>query len=109
MPTYRTLTLSEDERTALMDFRDHAPIPYLRERAAALLKIAAGTCAAEVARSGLLRARKPDTVYAWLDRWRAEGLDGLAIRSGRGRKPAFSPSGPDPRGRTGGDPAHGAA
>jgi transposase len=45
-----------------------------------------------VARTGLLRPRQPDTVYAWLDRYRAEGIAGLTIRPGRGRKPAFSPS-----------------
>jgi hypothetical protein len=41
------------------------PKPYRRERATALLKIAAGQPAAVVARSGLLRPRDPDTVYSW--------------------------------------------
>ena len=92
MPPHRTLTLTEEERALLLDLRDHAPLPYLRERAAALLKIADGMRPAVVAHSGLLRPRNPDTVYDWLNRWLAEGPDGLAIREGRGRKPAFSPS-----------------
>lgn len=92
MPAHRSLSLTDEERAALLDLRDHAPLPYLRERAAALLKIADGWRPAVLARSGLLRPRHPDTVYGWLNRFLAEGIDGLAIRDGRGRKPAFSPS-----------------
>lgn len=62
----------------------------MRERAAALLKVAAGMKAAHVARERLLRPRQEDTVYAWLDRFESEGMAGLVVRSGRGRKPAFS-------------------
>lgn len=58
----------------------------------ALLKIAEGMPAARVARQGLLRPRDPDTVYTWLDRYQATGHAGLKVRTGRGRKPAFSPS-----------------
>jgi len=90
----RTLDLSPPERTALIRLRDTAPKAYLRERAAALLKVADGQPATQVARDGLLRARDPDTLYAWLNRYRDEGIAGLGIRPGRGRKPAFSPSAP---------------
>lgn len=91
MPARRTLTLSDTEQAALRDLRDHAPQPYLRERAAALLLIASGVAPAEVARSRLLRPRVPETLYIWLNRWQAEGIDSLPIHDGRGRKPAFSP------------------
>lgn len=64
------------------------PKPYMRERAAAILKIAAGMPPFRVARVGLLEPRDPDTVYGWRDRFLAEGVDGLGIRPGRGRKPA---------------------
>lgn len=87
----RTLVLSDADRTALVRLRDTAPKAYLRERAAALLKVADGHPAAQVARDGLLRARDPDTLYTWLNRYRDEGEAGLTIRPGRGRKPAFSP------------------
>jgi Helix-turn-helix domain len=88
----RHLILSDAQRGDLMRLRDHAPKPYLRERAAALLKVAEGTAAAWVARGGLLRPREPMTVYDWLNRFEEKGIAGLAIRPGRGRKPAFFPS-----------------
>ena len=88
------LALTTAQRRELVALRDTAPEPYLRERAAALLKVADGVPPARVARTGLLRPRRPDTVYAWLARYRAEGAAGLRIRPGRGRKPAFSPSAP---------------
>jgi transposase len=86
------LDLSPDQRRDLERLRATAPKPHLRERAAALLKIADGHSAAAVARSGLLRPRQPDTIYRWVQRYRAGGIAGLADRPGRGRKPAFSPS-----------------
>jgi transposase len=89
-----SLTLTAADHTALEDLRDHAPKAYLRERAAAILKVADGLPAAEVARTGLLRPRDSDTLYAWLQRFETEGIAGLPIRPGRGRKPAFSPSAP---------------
>jgi transposase len=88
----RRLILTDEQRHALARRRDTAPKAYLRERAAALLKIAAGMPAAAVARHGLLRPRQPDTVYLWLTRFESEGIAGLSLRPGRGRKPAFSPS-----------------
>jgi hypothetical protein len=91
----RRLVLSETERRELVQLRDRARLPYVRERAAALLKIAEGMPAALVARHGLLRPRRPDTVYAWLDRYQATGGASLKVHPGRGRKPAFSPSARD--------------
>jgi hypothetical protein len=88
----RKVDLSPDERHALERLRETTPKSYLRERAAAILKVADGIPAAWVARDGLLRPRDPDTVYSWLDRYDADGRKGLDIRPGRGRKPAFSPS-----------------
>ena len=73
----RTLTLSAEQCQELLTYRDHDPRPYVRERCAALLKIADGQAPYEVARHGLLKARDPDSVYAWLDRYAAEGLAGI--------------------------------
>jgi hypothetical protein len=73
----RALTLSEEQRQELLRLRDHDARPYVRERGAALLKIADGQSPHRVARSGLLKPRDPDTVYAWLDRYQAEGAAGL--------------------------------
>lgn len=88
----RAFDLTTAERAELTRLRDTAPQAYLRERAAALVKVADGMAAAQVARHGLLRPRKPDTVYAWMDRFIDAGIAGLQVRAGRGRKPAFSPS-----------------
>lgn len=67
MPKRRTLVLSPQERNELIRSRDREPRAYLREQAAALLKIADGQSPHAVARTGLLRCRDPDTVYGWLD------------------------------------------
>ena len=94
----RILALSAEQRTALVQMRDHAPKPYLRERAAALLKIADGQAVEVVAREGLLRRWDRHALYVWLERFEAHGIAGLTIRRGRGRKPAFFPSRPGRRG-----------
>jgi hypothetical protein len=38
----QTLELSIEQSAELEDLRDHSPLPYVRERAAALLKVADG-------------------------------------------------------------------
>ncbi len=74
----RTLTLkSNTARKRLVWHRDHDPKPYVRERCAALLKIADGHTPYAVAHAGLLKPRDPDTVYAWLAAYEADGFDGL--------------------------------
>ena len=82
----RTLALSDDERAELLYHRDHHPKPYARERCAALLKIADGTSPHAVAHGGLLRNRDPDTVYAWLDYYRDQGLPGLLAHQHGGNR-----------------------
>lgn len=88
----RTIALAAEERQDLEYLRDHEAKAYLRERAAAIIKVADGAVAAQVARTGLLRPHEPDTIYSWLDRYAADGIAGLWMRPGRGRKPVFSPS-----------------
>jgi hypothetical protein len=72
-----TLLLTEDQRQQLLQLRDHDPRPYVRERGAALLKIAEGEPPHRVAKHGLLKPRDPDTVYSWLDLYQASGIPGL--------------------------------
>jgi hypothetical protein len=91
MPEPLTIELTSEQRRELEYVRDHHEKPYVRERAAALLKIADGMSGRQVALHGLLRERDPDSVYSWFHAYQAEGLAGWRIRSGRGRKPAFSP------------------
>lgn len=92
MPPALKLELTSAQRQELEVMRDQSPKPYLRERAAALLKIADGQSGLATARTGLLKPRLPDTIYAWVKRYRARGVAGLQQSAGRGRKPAFSPS-----------------
>jgi hypothetical protein len=73
----RALTLTEEQRQELLQLRDHDARPYVRERGAAILKIADGQSPHRVSKSGLLKPRDPDTVYAWLDRYQAQGAAGL--------------------------------
>jgi transposase len=87
------LTLSDAQRRRLLRWRDHHRKPYLRERAAAILKVADGWSLADVATYGLLRPRSRNSVAGWVERYRQHGLNGLTIRPGGGRKPAFSPLG----------------
>ena len=86
----RTLILTDSQRAELTALRDHDRRPYLRERAAALLRIAAGESPHAVARHGILKPRAPDTLYDWLDRYAAQGVAGL-IQLPRGHR-GFSPS-----------------
>ena len=88
------IELKPEQERELVDLRDHAPKAYVRERAAALLKLAAGEGLSAVAERGLLRRRDRHTVLDWLERYRAEGRAGLWVRAGRGRKAAFFPPQP---------------
>lgn len=90
MPFRRVLLLTPEQRAELLAVRDHDARPYLREIAAALLKIADGELAVQVARHGLLRPRHPETVYGWLNRYQAGGLANL-IHKPRGHR-GFSPA-----------------
>ena len=69
--------MTEEQRQELLKLRDHDSRPYVRERGAAILKIADGQSPHYVATPGLLKPRDPDTVYAWLGRYQSEGAAGL--------------------------------
>lgn len=92
MPARLSLKLTEKEEQQLASYRDRHPKPYLRERAAALLQVAQGKSVRQVALTGLFKVRDHETVSDWVKAYQDEGLSGLLIKAGRGRKPAFSPS-----------------
>jgi hypothetical protein len=85
----RRLSLTETERKTLREYRDHDPRPQVRERCAALLKIAEGQSAYDVAQHGLLKARDPDTVYGWLNVYQNEGMKGLLSCLHGGKRRSF--------------------
>ena len=91
MAQQRQVSLQAAQERELTWARKHHAKAYVRERAAAILKVAAGASMRQVAAHGLLQTRTEEAVSAWLDRYLEEGLTGLQVRKGRGRKPAFSP------------------
>jgi hypothetical protein len=97
MPGRLKLKLSEEQRNELLDVRNHHPLPYMRERAAAILKIGEGHSGRETALHRLNRPHWQDTIYEWVKRYQEDGIGGLLIKPGRGRKPAFFPSVPRER------------
>jgi hypothetical protein len=80
------ITLSAEQRAELVQIRSHHAKRYMRERAAAILQVADGKTVAEVARQGLIRHRQDETVGEWVERYRDQGVQGLEIQAGRGRK-----------------------
>jgi transposase len=99
MATAYQLVLSDGQRRELEAARRGHPKAYVREKAAALLKVADGQAIRQVALFGLLRMRHPETVSDWIRDYQQQGLAGLQVQAGRGRKPAFSPSTRHRRGR----------
>ncbi len=87
-----SVLLSDSQEQELQEIVAHHPKAYIREKAAAILKIAQGQSGVSVAQNGLLRKRRKNTVYDWVHRYEAEGISGLLVRKGRGLKPSFSPS-----------------
>jgi hypothetical protein len=77
----RPVALTAARRAELERVRDRDPRPYLRERAGAVLKIAAGWSARRVAREGLARPRQAKTVHAWRAAYAAGGVAGLVQRA----------------------------
>lgn len=91
MPGRLQVELTEEEKAELIAVRDHDPTPYMRERAAAILKISAGYSGRDTALNRLNRPHWQDTIYEWVKRYREAGIAGLKIKPGRGRKPSFFP------------------
>ena len=80
MARRRTLPLTNKERDELEEYRDHHSSPQVRERCAAMLKIAEGHSPHWVAKHGLLKERDPDTVYGWLNNYQTAGVSSLVAR-----------------------------
>lgn len=95
MPKRRYLELTEMQRAELQQVRDRHAKAHMREKAAVLVKIADGLSPHQAAAGGGLKAHQPKSIYNWLNRYERDGIAGLEIGPGRGRKPAFSPSLPE--------------
>lgn len=88
------IELSPAEQKELEKVRDTHVKAYMREKASAILQIASGKSGLEVARRGLLKARRKNTIYDWVKLYKCEGIAGFLVKSGRGRPSSFSPSKP---------------
>ncbi len=77
MPNKRTLKLTKKQKKKLESYRDHDPRPYVRERCAAILKIANGESANSLSKNGLLKPRQARTLYHWLNLYQEQGIEGL--------------------------------
>jgi len=93
MPKRIRVDLSEAQQQELVKARDEHPKAFIRERAAAVLKVASGKTVTEVAEAGLLKRHEPETVHWWIKRYLQAGVKGWQVKPGRGRKALFSPSG----------------
>ncbi|HUY77966.1 MAG TPA: helix-turn-helix domain-containing protein [Ktedonobacterales bacterium] len=93
MPSQARLVIDASARETLCELRDHGPKAYLRERAAVVLAIVDGRSMRAAAREAGLKPHHIETVCAWVARYRRQGLVGLFISTGRGRKPASFPGG----------------
>ena len=91
MPQPFELTLTQEQKTDLLKIRDHDRKAYLRPKAGAILKVAAGEPIRQVAMYGLHKPFADETVRDWIRRYLTDGRTGLLVQKGRGRKPAFSP------------------
>ena len=94
MAQRRMIELTHEQHQELLWHRDHDPRPYVRERCAAVLKVAEGRTPYWIAQQGLLKQWDPDTLYAWLDYYQLQGLPGLiAHQHGGARRRYLQPKG----------------
>jgi len=92
------LALTDEQIVDLQRALKKHPKAYVRERASAILQIHQGKPGSQVAKEGLLRKRRENTLYEWVQRFQQGGMASLLIDAGRGRKAAYSP--PQPRAGT---------
>ena len=95
MPKRYQIELSQKEEDRLKGWTRNPPKAYLRYRAQAILQVAEGQPIYQVAQNLRIRIHR-NAVSEWVKRYEAEGIKGLKVKAGRGRKPAFFP--PKPKG-----------
>lgn len=91
MPAAKKLILNEKQRQGLEAWTKNPPKPYLRRKAWALLLVAQGKAVYQAAQDRRVHANRV-TVSNWIQKFEAQGLEGLKQAKGQGRKPSFFPS-----------------
>ncbi len=94
MPAPLVVALRPEQIAELERGRDHDPTPHVREKAAAILKVAAGQSLRAVARSGLLRPRRRETVGRGYAATWPRGPPGCGCGPGGAASRPFSPLSP---------------
>jgi len=90
MPKRYKIVLTEPEQQKLEGWVKNPPRPYLRERARAILNISQGKTIQATVEKLRVRVHR-NAVSEWVRRFLSDGLEGLKIKRGRGRKAVFSP------------------
>jgi len=85
-------TLTEEEKASLQRGYSHGKSPLFRRKCHCILQSNGGKTAKELA--GFFQVSTL-TVLSWLKLWENEGIDGLKLKAGRGRKPKLDPSDPN--------------
>lgn len=88
------IELNVDERRALEAGHHHGKSPAFRKRCQTILLKSEGRSSKQV--GGIVKMHQV-SVNTWMDRYEAEGIDGLLTKPGRGRKPLLDAAqhGPD--------------
>ena len=79
--------LTKSQLGKLEDLMDHGDTPRLRHRAHAVLLSHQGVCVVDLAE---VFHTSRTTISQWLDRWDAEGFDGLADKARSGSPPKLT-------------------
>lgn len=82
MPKTLSFQFSTDELASIQQASNHDKCPEVQQRAIGLLMLHEGKSPKAVAE--FFSVSQP-TVYDWLHRWQAQGVEGLANRSKSGR------------------------
>jgi hypothetical protein len=101
MPKVTKLCLTAEQVEELTTARNRHPKAYVREKAAAILKVNQGQSIRQVALHSLHKSRSEHTVKSWIVGYLAGGIAALLVKTGRGRKPAFFPPRPNGGGTSG--------
>jgi transposase len=78
------MNLTDQQRKELQGFARRGEPAYLRRKVLLLLNLGHGQTVTQVAKVLQVTRR---TVYSWQNRFLEQGLTGLRVREGRGRKP----------------------
>ena len=86
----KLVLFSDEEVDSLEKAIKYSPVPYIRNRAYAVLQVGKGITREDAAKM-LYTPVERHSVGNWVAAFQKEGIAGLKIKPGRGRRPGFSP------------------